>query len=187
MTDYLVLFLIWAVYLILHSVLASNRAKALFGLAPHHYRLLYSIISTIGLLYIGFLMATIPAYYFYQPTDFFKYLGMVTASWGVMLIVASFRQISLKAFLGLKSIQSTNLVTDGLHGYVRHPIYTGTILLMLGMVVAVPSSAVLTSTIAIFLYLPIGIYFEEKKLIQEFGQEYLDYKSAVKAIIPRVL
>ncbi len=137
--------------------------------------------------YLLYMMAIIPPQYLYPVTQFAKYLGMVLASWGVILIIASFRQISLSAFLGLRKESDTGLVTTGLHAHMRHPIYTGTILLFLGMFISVPSLSVLTATIAVFLYLPLGIYWEEQKLIDTYGEEYLEYKKSVKAIVPRIL
>lgn len=187
MMDYLELILAWILYLALHSFLASTWLKSRTPISSKSYRLLYSLIAGAGLLGLVYLMALIPPIWVYELTPFLKFVGMVAASWGVIIVVASFRQISMKAFLGLKKEKNEELVTTGLHGSVRHPIYTGTILIMVGMFISVPSLAVLLTVLVIFAYLPIGIYFEEKKLIEVFGQTYLDYKENVKAIIPGVL
>ncbi|MEP4533811.1 MAG: isoprenylcysteine carboxylmethyltransferase family protein [Cyclobacteriaceae bacterium] len=187
MIDYLELILAWILYLASHSFLASAWLKSRTPISARWYRLLYSLIATAGLLGLVYLMALIPPIWIYDLTPFLKFTGMIAASWGVIIVIASFRQISMKAFLGLKKGNQEELVTTGLHGSVRHPIYSGTILIMLGMFISVPSLAVLLTVLVIFAYLPIGIYFEEKKLIDVFGQEYLDYKEKVKAIIPGVL
>ncbi|MEO9475176.1 MAG: isoprenylcysteine carboxylmethyltransferase family protein [Cyclobacteriaceae bacterium] len=187
MMDYLELILAWILYLALHSFLASTWMKSKIPISARWYRLLYSIIATIGLLGLVYLMALIPPVWVYALTPFLKFAGMVAASWGVIIVVASFRQISMKAFLGLKKENNKELVKTGLHSSVRHPIYSGTILIMVGMFASVPSLTVLLTALVIFAYLPIGVYFEEKKLIDVFGQEYLDYKENVKAIIPGVL
>ncbi|MFY0599584.1 MAG: isoprenylcysteine carboxylmethyltransferase family protein [Cyclobacteriaceae bacterium] len=184
MIDYIVLFLAWSIYLFLHSTLASSKVKQLQPFSAKHYRLLYSIISTLGLILLVYLMALVDPHYFYAPTDSVRYVGMVLSSWGVILIIGSFRNISTKSFLGLKEEKENRLVRTGLHSRMRHPIYTGTILLLVGMFVAVPSATVLVSTATIFLYLPIGIYLEEKKLIEEFGDDYLKYKREVKSLFP---
>lgn len=36
------------------------------------------------------------------------------------------------------------------------------------------------------LYIAIGLYFEEKDLIRDFGSAYLDYMKQVKRLIPFV-
>lgn len=187
MTDYIVLFLGWSFYLFIHSFLASNEIKKEVGWSEKNYRLFYSILSVIGLFVLLYLMAIAPPKYFYVPNDAIKYVGMVLASWGVIIIMRAFKQLSIKEFIGLRSPQDSELITTGLHGRMRHPIYTGTILLILGMFVSVPSWSVMTCAIAIFIYLPIGIHYEEKKLIAHFGDEYLKYKKEVACIIPGLI
>jgi protein-S-isoprenylcysteine O-methyltransferase Ste14 len=36
------------------------------------------------------------------------------------------------------------------------------------------------------LYLVIGAYFEEQKLLREFGQEYAEYQAKTPMLIPRL-
>lgn len=187
MQNYFILFLSWSFYLLVHSLLASSLVKKWIRLPKQIYRLLYSLLSTLGLLYLLYLVAIAPPHYFYSVSVFTKYSGMILASWGTILIFSSFRKIPLSGFLGLKKEDENGLITKGIHGYVRHPIYSGTVLLMLGMFVSVPSAAVLISTLSILFYLPFGIYWEEQKLIATYGEAYLEYKKSVKAIIPRVL
>lgn len=184
MTDYFILFLAWSFYLASHSLLASPFAKEKVNISAQNYRIFYSLVSIAGLVLLIYLMAVTKVKYFYSPSDGVRYVGMVVSSWGVILIMSAFKQISLKTFLGLREDKRNELVTSGIHGRMRHPIYTGTILILTGMFIAVPSVSVLTSTITIFIYLPIGIYLEEKKLIDEFGEAYLEYKRGVSCIIP---
>lgn len=72
----------------------------------------------------------------------------------------------------------------GLYKWVRHPIQTG---LLIGMW-SVPQSS---STHFIFasgmtVYIFIGLYFEEKDLIREFGDTYRNYIKRVGKVIPFV-
>lgn len=181
----------WVMYLTLHSLLASDLVKAavsksLPGLA-RYYRLLYSVVSTVGLLYMMWLMLTAPAVELLQATPEMRYIGMVLASWGVMLVIVAFRHISGLAFLGLKAEGEPRLIREGLHAHMRHPIYSGTILILLGMLLYRPTAVIGLTVGLIFIYLPIGIYLEEKKLIRLFGEAYVRYRKEVKAVIPRIL
>ncbi len=184
MNDYLTLFLGWSIYLFLHSLLAAEAVKSKISISPKVYRLGYSIFSAVGLIWLMIKMAFIQPEYLYAPTNFTKYLGMVISSWGVIIVMIAFRQISVWAFIGLKKEEKSELITTGIHARMRHPIYTGTIMLVIGMLIAVPNFSVLVSVISILIYLPVGIYLEEKKLISVYGQKYLDYKNEVKAILP---
>jgi protein-S-isoprenylcysteine O-methyltransferase len=76
------------------------------------------------------------------------------------------------------------LITTGPYAYVRHPIYTGLILMVLGVVLHI-GSIILISFFVLFFF---GAYYkaskEEKLLITNFPGVYLEYKRKVKALIP---
>ena len=187
---YLLIVVLWSGYLLLHSLLASQTAKDWayknLRIGVQLYRLLYSLISTIGIFYIFYQMLIIPSHELFLPTGWLKYVSMIIASWGVIILVVSFRYMSGLAFLGLKKEVYSGLITDGLHGYMRHPIYTGTILVLVGLLMYHPTDIILVTDLVIFAYLPLGIKWEEQKLIDQFGDEYLKYKKEVPALIPRL-
>lgn len=178
------------IYFFLHSALATEEVKEslqpLFGNSKRKYRLFYSFISTIGLLLIGFLLMTTPSIYFIEGSGWNRYIGLVLSTWGILLLSSAFKSFSTSQFLGLKEDQSDKeLITTGLHGRIRHPLYAATILITLGALIFIPSDIMLVSALMIFLYLPIGIYLEEQKLKKLFGDSYIDYKKKTPAILPR--
>jgi protein-S-isoprenylcysteine O-methyltransferase Ste14 len=76
------------------------------------------------------------------------------------------------------------LITSGLYAYVRHPIYTGILLMVLGTVLLVgtPSAGIG------FLIIVLAIWFksraEEELLTEHFPRDYPAYKNRTKALIP---
>ena len=78
------------------------------------------------------------------------------------------------------------LVTQGIYRYIRHPIYTGFILSMVGAEMVADSY----TSIVFLLLLPYALYrqarMEEKILTKKFGQEYTTYMSKTKMFIPSV-
>ena len=76
------------------------------------------------------------------------------------------------------------LKMDGIHKYVRHPLYLGTLLFIWGLFFICPMLNNLIAVIIITLYVFAGIIFEEKKLLQQFGTSYTDYISSVPMIFP---
>jgi protein-S-isoprenylcysteine O-methyltransferase Ste14 len=74
------------------------------------------------------------------------------------------------------------LVTSGLFRICRHPMYLTTILAW--TITPVMSLDRLAFIIYTCLYGSIGLVFEERKLVQIFGQAYIDYQQRVPAIIP---
>lgn len=81
--------------------------------------------------------------------------------------------------------EKTNaLQTDGLNRFIRHPLYSGTSLFFIGICVTWPYYKNLFLLILYFAYLAIGMYLEEKKLVQVYGQQYLDYQKRTKKLVP---
>ncbi len=78
------------------------------------------------------------------------------------------------------------LKINGIHRYVRHPLYTGTILVVWGFYFLYPYLNNLIAVVLLTLYVIIGIRFEEKKLIAEFENQYLNYMKDVPALVPRI-
>lgn len=109
----------------------------------------------------------------------------------LLLIIGGFVFIGL-AFLKIGAIPSlkekSNLITQGVYRIVRHPIYCGTLIIFLGLIIWTNAFiSLLYFPISVLLYFIMTVY-EEKSLIREYGQEYMDYQKQVrKRIIPFVL
>lgn len=84
------------------------------------------------------------------------------------------------------AIKMDKLTTSGPYAFVRNPLYLGTVLIALGMVVMLQSYIAGSLFLAAFL---TGYYFtikkEEAMLEAKFKQDYLDYKKHTWAMIPR--
>jgi protein-S-isoprenylcysteine O-methyltransferase Ste14 len=78
------------------------------------------------------------------------------------------------------------VIKKGVFGIVRHPVYLGSILLSLGLLIFTLSimSAVVWIVIIAFYYF-ISKH-EEKLLLEKFGEEYEDYVKEVPMLIPRI-
>lgn len=111
-------------------------------------------------------------------------LGILIAVTGLVIIFLSFLKIG-----AVPSIKNDDqLSTTGTYKIVRHPIYFGTILTQLGLIL-------LNQALVPLFYFPLSIilYYimatiEENDLIQIFGQQYIDFRSKTKGkIIPYLL
>jgi protein-S-isoprenylcysteine O-methyltransferase Ste14 len=80
--------------------------------------------------------------------------------------------------------EKPEIIEKGVFKIVRHPIYLGSILFYLGLIILTSSiaSAVVWIIIIIFYYY-ISKY-EEKLLIEEFGTKYKKYMERVPMLIP---
>lgn len=190
--SYTYLILFWLVFYIHHTLFASlnikRKIKALTKKAYLWNRLLYSLISGGIFFFILIYTATLEPKLLLQPTETLTYLGYMLAAFGTIIVVKSFKNFSGKKFAGLKPHDDLEavepLVQSGIHGIIRHPIYSGLILIFTGYFLFAPSLGSLIQLVMLLTYLPFGIYFEEKKLISIYGDEYLKYKEKVPSIIP---
>ncbi len=181
----------WILYFVLHSALAALPVKYFFIHRVHipaqAYRLIYVIFSTLGLLAIFLYSVIIQSQHIINVTLASKFIGLLLAGWGVFVMKAGFKSYDLKAFLGLNDLASEDeFKTDGLLKKIRHPVYAGSILLVAGYFIFIPTISNLISAILVILYFLIGIYFEEKKLIRIFGDQYREYRERTPMLIPRL-
>lgn len=81
--------------------------------------------------------------------------------------------------------QSPELVTTGPYRYIRHPIYTGILLAILGSILA----GAMYWFIFFVIAAPYFIYsalVEEKLMLKQFPKTFPQYKSKTKMLIPFV-
>lgn len=72
--------------------------------------------------------------------------------------------------------KARRLITKGIYSKIRHPIYIGLSLTLLGWLFLIYSSSLMILIILVIISLIIRGFFEEKVLIKKFGKEYSDYK-----------
>lgn len=190
---YLVLVIFWASFYFLHSVFADMKIKRKFKgwLGPKFiwYRLLYSLFATIHFLGIFVFTGTLQEIPIFATFPLASYFGYMLATFGTIILVKSFQKLSPFEFIGFSPsdefTKADRLVVSGLHAHVRHPIYSALILIFVGYTLVQPMPSSMVHLGMLIIYLPIGIYQEEKKLIEKFGQAYIDYKKKIPALIPR--
>lgn len=152
------------------------------------YRLLYNIFSAISFAPILYLVAALPNKDIYQIPVPWNYVMLAGQGISVLLLIVAVLQTDPLSFLGLRQLFSDEkngeLVTHGLYRFMRHPLYTfGLLILWLSPNMTLNS---LVAYISLTIYILVGAYFEERKLVREFGQAYIDYKISTPMLIPRL-
>jgi protein-S-isoprenylcysteine O-methyltransferase Ste14 len=79
------------------------------------------------------------------------------------------------------------LIRTGPYNIVRHPIYSGIWLGVIGTAIVLEIIAGLLFMLLILVGFWLKIRGEEEILSEEFGQEYSQYKKEVKALIPYLI
>lgn len=183
---HIILFMMWLLYYGIHSLLASTSVKSKLSMNQKTYRLHYSLVATILFVVMLLYTATTYSLLLFAPTPVLTYSGLMLAAIGIFILKRAFRKYSLRSFLGLQPEEKSQLNKQGIQSKVRHPLYSGTILIFVGYFLFNPQLSNLVMLLSLFCYLPFGIYWEEKKLIDEFGEEYLTYRKMTGALIPKL-
>lgn len=178
---------------IVHSLLASTGIKdflrrRLGDGSMKFYRLFYNIFAVLSILPVLYLMLTLPDDPLYQIPAPFSIVMRVAQLLSIVLLFVAVFQTDLLSFVGVRQLfeqQTTGkLIVHGLYRYVRHPLYTFSLLILW----LSPNMSVIAFIVylALTVYVLIGIIFEERKLVREFGQEYEEYRSMTPMLVPGI-
>lgn len=101
-----------------------------------------------------------------------------------ILIVAGLIIISIAWDTLYKVQKNKKLATGGIYEYVRHPQYTGFIAIIVGFLLQWPTLiTLLMAPILIVRYIKLA-KSEEDAMVQEYGEEYVNYKKKTPAFFP---
>jgi protein-S-isoprenylcysteine O-methyltransferase Ste14 len=134
----------------------------------------------IALTFSQAAIATLPEWTFYLGITL-MISGIVLRQWSIALLG--------RFFSVLVSVQDgQTIIRKGPYRFVRHPSYTGLLLIMTGIGFGVQSWEAVIILILIFgIVFGYRIYIEEKALVAQFGPEYTEYMKSTKMLIPFVL
>ncbi len=177
-----------------HSVMARRGFKrwwTRFVPAPAE-RSTYLLATALALAVVFHLWAPVPAPVIWQleagagASALWSLFGL---GW-VLVLVSTFlinhfelfglRQVYLR--LRERGAASAEFRTPLLYRHVRHPLYLG----LLTSLWAVPSMSAGRALLALGLtaYILVGVFFEERDLVRQFGERYRHYQARVGMLIP---
>ncbi len=107
-------------------------------------------------------------------------------SFGMILTISSIYCLHKKGKgTIMPQMPTKNLVKDGIYSYCRNPMYLGYSFLYFSFSFLLKNIWFSFISIGIFLFIFIfAKIFEEKKLLERFGDEYLEYKNKTPFLIP---
>jgi protein-S-isoprenylcysteine O-methyltransferase Ste14 len=137
----------------------------------------------IGALLLGFVLDHVVALHFPLPRSdlIHRIVAGCLILMGIAVFAASVRNFA-RAATPVPGNQPTRvLVTSGIHGWSRNPIYVGMFLVYCGIGTAVRSPSILLLTLPLAIIIRYGVIArEEVYLDQRFGSLYRDYKARVR-------
>ncbi|KAF0142897.1 MAG: hypothetical protein FD122_163 [Stygiobacter sp.] len=197
--DILLIVLLFSLFAFSHTWLASRKLKTALvektGNKIAFYRMFYNVSSILFFL-VFLAVAPKPDVIIYDlqfPFDIITFALQVLSLVG---LIWAFSQFDSKEFLGISQIiryfngtykaetldEKQELKFDGAFKHSRHPVYLFSIL-FLGFRPQM-SLFYLILFICSVVYFYVGSIYEEKKLVEVFGNEYREYQKRTPRIFP---
>jgi len=116
-----------------------------------------------------------------------RLLGYVITFAGLVISIWSRLSLGTNWSATVTFREGHELIQRGPYRFVRHPIYTGFLLMIAGTAVVLGNISSLASMIICFLGTWWKLRVEEALLMKHFPEAYQLYRSRTKALIPFVL
>lgn len=190
-------FVAWS---LVHSLTAGPRLKTVvrhrIGERAYEgwYRLLYNLFSLVTFLPVLWALATaVPNPILYRVPAPWSYAFLALQLAGLLGLLYAAWQTDVWAFVGVRQALRylsgephpslpPQFVTSGPYAWVRHPLYTFSLMVLWFSPVMALNSLVFN--VLATLYFWIGSVHEERQLEREFGAAYEAYQARVPRLLP---
>ncbi len=111
--------------------------------------------------------------------------GVALCLFGFGLAISARHHLGRNWGMPMSRREQPELIASGPYALIRHPIYTGLILAMLG-------SAIGVNIFSVLVLVPVGAYFiysarrEETDMLQLFPEQYAAYRARTGMLAPRL-
>ena len=123
---------------------------------------------------------------FIPGTDAVHSIGMVVT--GIGLIITVWARVHLGQFwsarVSLK--EGHELIQSGPYAYVRHPIYSGLLVALIGTALFVGEYRAIVAVLLIFLAHRQKALREERLLSEQFGEAFRHYRERTGSLVPKL-
>ncbi|MFT4030783.1 MAG: isoprenylcysteine carboxylmethyltransferase family protein [Siphonobacter sp.] len=114
-----------------------------------------------------------------------QYVGLIVIIAGMVLRLTVIASLGSFFTVDVTIRENHTLKKDGFYRYLRHPSYFASLLSFVGFGLSLNNwISFLIVVVAIVGAFRYRIKVEEQALINQFGQDYLDYKKSTKGLIP---
>jgi len=198
--------LIFLAFALIHSITVTMWFKDLCRRALGEtfmrvwYRFLYSSVSAITAFAAIYLINQVPDRVLWQGPLWPRLIMHAIQIAGIVFGVQAFQYLDKWEFMGfrqvwrylarnevagsLEGLTQKELVTTGVYGIVRHPLYVaGIIIFTFSPHITVNG---LTITVMADLYFLFGMFIEERRFVKIFGDQYREYMKRVPRMVPRI-
>jgi len=191
---------LWLTFGFIHSYMARTKFQKIikknFGeiFEKYFYRFFYFISQCVIFYFIyGIIKNLDPGSILLKIPESFDKIYFIFYIFSNLFLIISVLQFDVSEFIGVSQVikffkksknnNNQKLNSTFLYKYVRHPMYLGIIL------VYISSHTIFTelffiNLISLVVYIEIGSFYEEKTLVEKFGENYLKYQNSTYKYFP---
>lgn len=141
------------------------------------------------LLFFIFLAVWIVDSFVFKYSTFLSHFVPLPIRLGIAFLILIFAGYLARSGMHIvfgKVRETPEVIREGAFNLIRHPIYVGAVLLYLGLIIATFSLASMVVWIGILFFYQFISRYEEKLLLNKFGDEYEQYMRDVPRWLPRL-
>ena len=144
--------------------------------------------GSLILIWVMITLGFTGAFFLSKPVNsFWAGFGFAFIIAGLIVRWVAILQLGKAFTVDVAITEAATLKTDGIYERIRHPSYSGMLAVVMGFGATMSSFySFLVLVIPVLIAVIYRIYVEEKVLVKEFGNSYLEYKSKTKRLIPGI-
>ncbi len=154
----------------------SDAVNALFRNAT------YAAGQTVIIVAYGVLFFADSGPYLYDAR-FSRVVGLVCCAAGLLLGALGFVALRSVIQIAPQPRDGGRLITSGVYGRFRHPMYTAIVLVAIGLFLRKPTSAIGAANLAVIAFMVVKSRYEERLLAERYA-DYAAYKRHTFGVIP---
>ncbi len=157
------------------SAMVMSKDDSAYGVIGKYFGA--TIVSIF--FYIVFMMFQKDALESFFEYTFVNYLGVILCLISLLITVLAQYQMKDSWRIGIDQKEKTTLITSGLFGFSRNPIFLGMLLSLLGLFLLQPNYITLFFFIIAYILIQIQVRLEEEYLQKIHQEKYETYKNTV--------
>jgi protein-S-isoprenylcysteine O-methyltransferase Ste14 len=136
--------------------------------------------------WLSFIIASTKIGRIYHWNTFFV-IGSFLVLTGLIIRVTSIMKLRQQFTYTVTRLENHELIETGLYKIIRHPGYLGQLIIFLGISVCLSNwLSILLMIIPVLSGYLHRINVEERFMIEQMGEKYLDYRKRTKRLIPSI-
>ena len=194
---YLLLALLWIAWCAIHSGMISltttEYLKRRLGAGYRFHRLFFNIFAVVTVFPLFAYTESLQGPVVFRWQGLLAGVQVLLLALSAVLFLAGAWQYDLLQFCGIRQIptgsshhglsETEKFNASGILSVTRHPWYLGGILFVWTADRNLDTATLVMNTI-LTAYLIVGAILEERKLLKQFGDEYLVYQKSVPMLVP---